>query len=107
MNKRPHEAVPPARPIRDALARCTPLAQLRARLDDSRRRFDLVVQRIPEAQRAHVRPGPVDDDGWTLLADNAAVAAKLRQLQPLLEQAQREQGWTAWTTRIKVRPPGG
>jgi hypothetical protein len=52
-----------------------------------------------------VKPGPVDEAGWSLLAANAAVAAKLRQLVPLLEAALREQGFQAIPTRIRVQSP--
>ena len=33
---------------------------------------------LPAALARHVRPGPVDAEGWSLLAANAGVAAKLR-----------------------------
>ena len=55
---------------------------------DSNARFDAVSSAAcPPALAPHVKPGPVDDEGWSLLAANAAVAAKLRQLQPRLEDA--------------------
>jgi hypothetical protein len=50
-----------------------------------------------------VRPGPLDAEGWTLLAANTAVAAKLRQLQPRLEETLLEHGWPAGSLRIKVQ----
>ena len=37
------------------------------------------------ALMASVQPGPLDEDGWSLLVANAAVAAKLRHLLPRLE----------------------
>jgi len=40
--------------------------------------------------------------GWSLLAANAAVAAKLRQLQPRLEEIVREKGWPVSMIRVKV-----
>ncbi len=50
----------------------------------------------------YVNPGPVDAEGWSLLAANASVAAKLRHLQPRLEQALRDGGWPVPLVRIKV-----
>lgn len=52
---------------------------------------------------AHVKPGPVDEAGWSLLAANASVAAKLRQLQPRLEEMLRERGWEVSAIRVKVQ----
>jgi broad-specificity NMP kinase len=45
----------------------------------------------------------VDEQGWSLLAANAAVAAKLRQLQPRLEDRLRDRGWQVSAIRIKVQ----
>jgi hypothetical protein len=49
-----------------------------------------------------VKPGPVDLEGWSLLAANGSVAAKLKQLTPRFEELLREAGWSATTVRIKV-----
>lgn len=57
---------------------------------------------LPAAIRKHVKAGPWDNETWCLLADNNAVAAKLRQLQPALEAHLRTKGWDIKTTRIKV-----
>ena len=48
--------------------------------------------------------GPIDDDGWSLLCANAAVAAKLRQLVPHLEQRLRDAGQPVTAIRVKVQP---
>jgi hypothetical protein len=93
---------PDALPLRDALGRSAPLALLRQRLRDSTARFDTLRHALPPALVPHVRAGPLDADGWTLLAANAAVAAKLRQLQPRLEAALLDAGWPAGALRIKV-----
>ena len=95
-------AVPTALPIATALARSEPLASLRERLRESNERFDAVRSLLPPALVAHVRPGPVDDAGWSLLAANSAVAAKLRQLQPWLEAALTRRGVAVPAIRIKV-----
>ena len=95
-------AVPAALPIGAALAQSAPLASLRERLRESEARFDAVRALLPLALVAHVRPGPVDETGWSLLAANSAVAAKLRQLQPWLEAALARQGVAVSMVRIKV-----
>ena len=93
---------PDALRLQQALQMSAPLARLRERIDESNARFDAIRSSLPAAMAAHVRPGPVDEQGWTLLAANAAVAAKLRQLQPRLEEVVRARGWTVSTIRVKV-----
>jgi len=100
----PAPLTPNALRIEDALSRSAPLASLRLRLRESNAMFGAIGNVLPAALAAHVRPGPVDDHGWSLLAANAAVAAKLRQLEPRLEAALRDQGWRIATIRIKVHP---
>jgi Dna[CI] antecedent, DciA len=90
-------------PIVHALDRSEPLARLAQRLRDSQQRFAAIEQALPPGLRALVRPGPLDEKGWTLLADNSAVAAKLKQLLPALAAALNHSGWQA--TAIKVRIP--
>jgi len=89
----------------DAMRRSSPLSTLRERLADSDRRFAAIRPLLPSPLLAHVHPGPVDESGWTLLADNAAVAAKLRHLQPRIEKALLDAGWQVSATRIHVQPP--
>jgi hypothetical protein len=94
--------VPQAVSIRAAMDQSAPLALLARRLQESRARFDCVQASLPPALRQQVRPGPVDEQGWSLLASNAAVAAKLRHLLPRLDQALVEAGWPALTLRVKI-----
>ena len=93
---------PDALRIEQALQLSAPLARLRERVEDSNARFEAIRPSLPLAMSAHVKPGPVDEQGWSLLAANASVAAKLRQLQPRLEQIVRDHGWTVSTIRVKV-----
>lgn len=99
----PGPLVPAALGIGDALDRSSPLRLLRERLVDSRARFDAVRDLLPTPLAAHVRPGPVDDSGWTLLAASTAVAAKLRQLLPRIEQRLVERGWQVSATKVRVQ----
>ena len=93
---------PDALRLQQALQMSAPLARLFARVQDSKARFDAIRSSLPVSLVAHIKPGPVDELGWTLLAANAAVAAKLRQLQPRLEEAVRDRGWTVSAIRVKV-----
>lgn len=95
---------PNALPIGDALHRSAPLARLQQLMRDSNARFDVIHPLLPAALAPHVKPGPVDELGWTLLSANASVAAKLRQLQPRLEDALLARGWQISAIRIKVQP---
>lgn len=95
--------VPNALAIADAMDRSAPLALLRHRLKDSARRFAAVQPCLPDSIKPHVTPGPVDEDGWTLFAANASVAAKLRHLQPAIETRLANQGYAKAAVRIKAR----
>jgi hypothetical protein len=88
--------------IEDALAQSAPLELLQRRLRESKARFDTIKHLFPTALAPHVLPGPVDALGWSLLADNNAVAAKLRHLKPDLEAALQQRGWQVSAIRIKV-----
>jgi len=89
--------------IHDALAQSEPLARLAQRLAGSQQRFAAILPCLPASLASQVRPGPLDDEGWSLLAANAAVAAKLRHLQPRLEEVLRQRGWQGNPIRIKVQ----
>ena len=99
--------VPQALPIRQALDQSAPLVKLVQRLRESQGRHAAIEPTLPPALRRSVRPGPVDEEGWTLLAANAAVAAKLRHLLPLLAQRLADEGWAALPIRVKVQAPAG
>ena len=102
-SSKPQPLVPDSLPIAEALQRSAPLAHLRLRLQDSNARFAAIHAHIPAVLAAHVKPGPVDDEEWCLLAANASVAAKLRQLKPRLEAVLQERGWQVIAIRIKVQ----
>jgi hypothetical protein len=77
--------------------------RLLQRVQASRQRHQAIRDLLPDTLRAQVRPGPLDDDGWTLLVPNGAGAAKLRQLLPQLQAALRAQGWQDLPIRIRVQ----
>lgn len=95
--------VPLARPLGDSLAGDDGLASLLARVRASQARLDALADVLPGLLRQHVRAGPLDDEGWTLLAANSAVAAKLRHLLPTLMETLVAKGWQATSIRVKVQ----
>ena len=95
--------VPDSLPIADALQRSAPLALLRQRLQESNARYTAIQDLLPVAIAPHVKPGPVDDQGWALFVANTSVAAKLRQLLPRLEERLCVRGWLSCSIRIKVQ----
>lgn len=111
MNHKPSPSPPRAAPVtpdalrlQDALRRSAPLARLQELMRESTARFDAIAPALPAGLAAHVRPGPLDETGtWSLLAANAAVAAKLRQLKPRLEALLRERGCEPSAIRIRVQ----
>jgi len=51
---------------------------------------------------AQVRPGPIEQGCWTLLAAHGSAAAKLRQWVPLLIEQLQAQGHEVREVRVKV-----
>lgn len=94
----------PALGIAEALRESAPLVRLGERMRQSNACFAAVGPALPAGLAAHVRPGPVDDEGWSLLCANASVAAKMRQLVPHLEQRLKDGGLAVAAIRIKVQP---
>ncbi|WP_083438527.1 DciA family protein [Caldimonas brevitalea] len=99
MNRRADRTLP----IHEALSRHAGLARIQQLMRESNERFEVVRPLLPPALAAHVKAGPVDEQGWSLLAPNGAAAAKLRQLQPRLEEALRQRGWQVSAIRVKVQ----
>lgn len=95
--------VPDVPPVTTALGRSTPLAGLMHRLKASQACLEAVQVCLPPALAAHVKAGPLDDEGWTLLAANSAVSAKLRQLQPRLVDALTQKGLKVNAIRVKIQ----
>lgn len=99
----PGSAVPEPLSIATALSQHSGLARLGLLMRESARRMEVVRVALPGALVRFVSAGPLDEEGWTMLAANAAVAAKLRQLQPRLEMLLQEQGLMQGKLRIKVQ----
>ena len=103
MTRRPL-AAPAAVAVGDVMRSSPALTRLVDRLRDSNAMYAAILPLLPAALAASVRPGPLDEAGWSLLGANAAVAAKLRQLVPRLEERLRESGHAIAAIRIKVQP---
>ncbi len=93
------------RGIHQALSQSEPLAQLTRRLRDSQARMVAIAPLLPLAMRPFVKAGPIDETGWTLLAANNAVSAKLRQMLPALEAHLRVKGWDGPPVRVRLFTP--
>ncbi|HMQ71576.1 MAG: DUF721 domain-containing protein [Burkholderiaceae bacterium] len=93
-------------PLADALARSEPLGALLRRLQDSQARWAAARDALPPSLAALVRPGPLDDESWTLLAPSGAAAAKLRQCLPQVQAALDARGLPPRALRVKVRTGG-
>jgi hypothetical protein len=101
------KTLPPAAaamPIAEALRASAPLGRLAERLRLSNALFAAIAPLLPSGLAAQVSAGPVDAEGWSLLCTNAAVAAKLRQLVPRLEQKLGESALAVAAIRVKVQP---
>lgn len=96
-------SVPLGMPLSRALDQSDSLASLARRLAQSNARFAVIGVELPDALRLQIKPGPIDDEAWSLLASNAAVAAKLRHLLPRLHDRLREQGWPELPIRVHIR----
>jgi hypothetical protein len=99
------QAVPAPVSLRRALDESGSLAALGRRLHESQQRFEVIAPWLPEGLAHDVRPGPIDDEGWSVLVSNAAVAAKLRHLLPRLAQALAAHGCHELPIRVRVRAP--
>jgi len=94
--------VPDVPQVKSALERSETLASLMQRLRASQECLAAVKSCLPAAMAAHVKAGPIDEEGWTLLAANAAVSAKLRQLQPRIAAALAAKGIKVNAIRVRV-----
>lgn len=102
---RPPAAAPTAPlAIAEALRASEPLGRLTDRLRRSNAMFAAVRGTLPAGLLPHLAAGPADEEGWSLLCANAAVAAKLRQLVPDIERELRVAGHAVAAVRIKVQP---
>ena len=79
------------------------LARLAQLARESGERLEAVALLIPGPLRSAIRAGPIEGDGWCLLVDSNAAAAKLRQVVPALVAHLRDRGWQVNSIRLKVQ----
>lgn len=89
-----------------ALARHETLPGLLERVRNSRARLAAIQGVLPPGLAAAVEAGPLDDQGWVLLARHAPAAAKLRQCLPQIESRLAAAGFAPAAVRVKVLPKG-
>jgi hypothetical protein len=101
------DAVPLPTALTRALDEHPTLAQLLAQMQASRRCLEAVADLLAPPLLRSIQAGPFAEGTWTLLAANGAVAAKLRQMTPLLERRLAGQGVQITAIRIRVQrsPP--
>lgn len=92
--------------IDTALASSETLGRLGERVRASQTCLATVAPLLPAGLREQVRPGPIDEEGWTLLVPNGAVSAKLRQLLPALQARLAEAGRPQRAIRVRVLTAG-
>ncbi len=78
------------------------LADVAERAWASRRLLQRVAEHLPPLLRERVTAGPLEDGTWCLLAANPSVAAKVRQLAPVLLAAARCAGGEVQTLQVRV-----
>jgi hypothetical protein len=96
-------AVPLPVSLDRAIAASDSLTSLAARLRESEQRLAAIAPLLPDTLAREVRPGPIDDEGWSVLVSNAAVAAKLRQLLPRLSDELRSRSFRDLPIRVRLR----
>ncbi|MCX7663443.1 MAG: DciA family protein [Tepidimonas fonticaldi] len=79
------------------------LADVAERAWVSRRLLQRVAVHLPPLLRERVTAGPLEDGVWCLLAANPSVAAKVRQLAPVLLAAARSAGGEVQTLQVRVQ----
>lgn len=88
--------------IQEASLASPTLARLAQLGRESTRHLDAVKPLLPDQIRPFVKAGPIDKSVWCLLADNAAVAAKLRHLLPRMQAELLARGVEVTSIRIRV-----
>jgi len=82
---RPASSVPLAQPIARALESSAALARLGERMRESNARHAAILEALPEGLRAHVKPGPLDEAGWSLLHKDVSLYAAEQLISTLAD----------------------
>jgi hypothetical protein len=87
----------------EALRSSDTLGSLMQRLHRSRQRMADISRLLPEGLQGAVQPGPLDEEGWSLLVANAAAASKLRQMLPQLAAELQIRGWPEVPIKLRIQ----
>lgn len=86
----------------DAARQSPALARLVDTVHASSQRLERIRPLLPPPLRTAIQAGPLEEGQWCLLAQSNAVAAKLRQMLPLLKNHLDAAGLPVSGIRIKV-----
>lgn len=89
-------------PAHQAVEEAPTLARLMQLVRESSERLAAIQPALPPMLRGSIQAGPIDGGSWCLLVDNAAAAAKLRQLLPALLARLRTRGYEVEEIRLKL-----
>ncbi|MGA1289300.1 MAG: hypothetical protein ACO3ZK_17520 [Rubrivivax sp.] len=78
------------------------LGALLARWQHSKRCLTAATPVLGVSLAGAMRPGPLEEGVWVLLASSPASAAKARQLLPRIQKALDDQGLGVTTVRVRV-----
>lgn len=102
-----------ARTVQQVLDQAPSLALLQQQLHQSKNCLDAVRPLIAPAMQKNIHAGPIEQHEmpngsphycWILLANNTAVATKLRQMHPLFLQYLKKTGLTIHEVKIQIMP---
>lgn len=79
------------------------LARLSMLVNDSCEMLKAIDALVPAGLKTALQAGPIDGDTWCLLIQNAAAAAKVRQLVPAFQAHLRSRGWEVNSIRLKIQ----
>ncbi|MFN3829604.1 MAG: DciA family protein [Tepidimonas ignava] len=88
--------------VQQAVRANATLADVAERAWASRRLLQRVAVHLPPGLRDLVQAGPLEEGTWCVLAANPSVAAKVRQLVPVLLAAARNAGAPVQELRVRV-----
>lgn len=94
--------LPEALSIHQAAGNAPSLARLTELVRESNDRLKAIESLLPAALRPAVKAGPIDGESWCLLVSGNAVAAKVRQLIPLIQARLLSKGWKVTSIRLKL-----
>lgn len=98
--------VPLPRHVRSALQESSVLGALLARRRAVEELWRMVAPILPAALAQGVKPGTLEGGTWTLLANHAATAAKLRQLAPQVLESLKGSGANVLSVEVRVERSG-